>query len=203
MTPAGRLSVVEGAKLNLSEVTILAAGANPTEVDVLMQIFAGFGARQLRRAETPQQVREVLARETVDLLVLDAMMGVGVCMELVRGLRRLTGQNRFAPVFVTTGNALPSLIQEARENGVSYVVAKPLTPRVLFERLVWVVRDARAFVECDSYAGPDRRIRAVGPPPGMEGRRADDLPVEVGAASTPNMSQADIDAMFAPARRAR
>ena len=86
--------------------------------------------------------------------------------------------------------------------GVSYVVAKPLSPRVLFERLVYIVRDARQFIETPVYAGPDRRVRAMGPPPGIAGRRAGDLPPEVGEASTPNMSQDDIDAMMVPVRKA-
>ena len=198
-----RLALLEGAKLNLAEVTILAAGANPIEVDVLMQVFSGFGARRLRRAEDPQSARALLEREAIDLFVLDAMMGLEAGMELVRGLRRLPSETRLAPVILAAGHVQPSLIREARANGVSYVVAKPLTPRVLFERLVWVVRDARAFVETADYAGPDRRVRALGPPPGMAGRRADDLPFDVGEASTPNMSQADIDAMMMPVRRAR
>ena len=198
-----RPAAVESTKLNLGEVTILAGGGSPTEVDVLMQILSGFGARQLRRAEHAPQVRDMLDRTLIDLLILDSMMGLEASMEIVRAMRRMTTPNRTTPVVLTAGNALPSLIREARQNGVNYVVAKPLTPRVLFERLVWVVKDPRLFIQAETYVGPDRRVRAMGPPAGMAGRRADDLPAEVGAATTANLSQDDIDAMMFPTRKAR
>jgi hypothetical protein len=40
----------------------------------------------------------------------------------------------------------------------------------------------------------------LGPPPGEKGRRSDDLSAEVGMATTPNLEQDDIDALFAPKR---
>ena len=49
-------------------------------------------------------------------------------------------------------------------------------------------------------SGPDRRVRALGPPMGAKGRRKDDLSLDVGAATTPNLDQDDIDAMFQPKR---
>lgn len=199
----GRLTVIEGTRLNLGEVTILIGGGNPTEVDVLMQVFSGFGAGKLRRADDANVVKTTLEREQVDLLILDAMLGIEVSVELVRGLRRMGVEARMTPVVMTAANATPSLISQARDGGVNYVVAKPLTPRILFERLVWVVKDGRSFIECDSYLGPCRRVRAMGPPSGMAGRRAGDLPPEVGDASTPNMSQEDIDAMMFPVRKAK
>ena len=38
----------------------------------------------------------------------------------------------------------------------------------------------------------------VGPPVGVKGRRHDDLSVEVGEATTPNLDQGQIDALFQP-----
>jgi hypothetical protein len=38
----------------------------------------------------------------------------------------------------------------------------------------------------------------LGPPVGEKGRRSDDLSVDVGAATTPNLDQSDIDALFQP-----
>ncbi len=196
-----RLALVERTKLNLSEVTILLKGGSALEVDVLMQVFAGFGARQLRRAESGAAMREVIEGEPIDLLVVDAMGGLEESLEVVGELRRLSSPSRYAPVILTTANVVPSVLRTALDVGVNYVVAKPLAPRVVFERLVWIVKDARPFIESETYTGPDRRVRSLGPPPGVTGRRVGDLPPEVGHASTPNMSQSDIDAMMNPVRK--
>lgn len=56
------------------------------------------------------------------------------------------------------------------------------------------------FIESDSYAGPDRRFRREGPPPGMAGRRSGDLSAAVGHAETPNLSQDEIDSLMKPTK---
>ena len=58
------------------------------------------------------------------------------------------------------------------------MVAKPLVPAVLLERMLWVARSNRKFVESEAYVGPDRRFRAAGPPEGVAGRRAEDRAVD-------------------------
>jgi hypothetical protein len=61
-----------------------------------------------------------------------------------------------------------------------------------------VAKEDRMFVETDSYVGPDRRFKREGPPAGMAGRRKEDLPMELGQATTPNLSQDQIDGMMKP-----
>jgi hypothetical protein len=89
-------------------------------------------------------------------------------------------------------------VTKGRDCGASFLVAKPIVPRVLLDRVIWVARENRVFIECSTYSGPDRRFKFVGPPPGTEGRRSDDLPLEVGLANTPNMSQDAIDSLLQP-----
>jgi hypothetical protein len=56
------------------------------------------------------------------------------------------------------------------------------------------------FIEAQNYVGPDRRFKRLGPPAGMDGRRSDDLAVEVGEAQTPNLSQEEINLMMKPTK---
>ena len=74
-------------------------------------------------------------------------------------------------------------------------VAKPLTPSVVLQRIHWVASDKRQFVDVvdGSYVGPDRRFKFEGPPPGSEGRRETDLPVE------PVPQELDYDMWLGPA----
>ena len=196
-----RLALVERTKLNLSEVTVVMAGTSSLELDILRQVLAGFGARQIRRAEDAKQLSDQLKGVDYDLLLIDVMIGLESALDVVRTVRRRQDDRRFTPVILTTANATASMVSQARNSGANFVVSKPFAPVVLFERLVWIVKDARSFVEADNYAGPDRRVRPIGPPAGMDGRRQGDLSVEVGEASAPNMSQVDIDAMMFPVRK--
>jgi hypothetical protein len=48
----------------------------------------------------------------------------------------------------------------------------------LLQRILWVSRDKRPFVEVGEYLGPDRRFKMDGPPQGMARREGDKPDVE-------------------------
>ena len=117
--------------------------------------------------------------------------------DLVRRIRRnKAGGGRTAPIILLAGHTSQGNVLRARDCGASFVVAKPITPQVLYERIIWLAKDARPFVACDTYTGPDRRFQKLGPPAGTEGRRKDDLSLRVGEATAPNLSQSEIDAFL-------
>ncbi|MDP3384434.1 MAG: response regulator, partial [Phenylobacterium sp.] len=121
----------------------------------------------------------------------------------VRWLRREGPEEaRFAPVIMLTGHAARSTIESSRDCGANFIVSKPFTPEVLLQRIYWVAKDERSMVRSDSYVGPDRRFRNVGPPLGVKGRRKDDLSAHVGIAKDPNMDQDEIDNLLKPQRAA-
>jgi DNA-binding response OmpR family regulator len=97
-----------------------------------------------------------------------------------------------------TGHTQRANVIRARDCGASFVVAKPILPKVLYSRIVWLAKDRRDFIDVESYCGPNRRFQNVGPPEGMEGRRSDDLSLTIGNAVEENMSQDEIDALMNP-----
>ncbi len=79
------------------------------------------------------------------------------------------------------------------------VVAKPMSPTTLYDRLAWVAFDRRQFIDCPTYFGPDRRFKIEGYPTGV-GRRSSDKSIEIGEKTEPNLDQDDIDSLFMAAR---
>ncbi len=61
---------------------------------------------------------------------------------------------------------------DARDCGANFIITKPFSAKNLLERIVWVARDERPFLEVGDYFGPDRRFRDE--PPDVE-RRSDRL----------------------------
>jgi DNA-binding response OmpR family regulator len=188
------------AHFNLKHATILLADSGGMDMDILVGMMMGFGARTLHKQDSIAGAKNLINKAILDLVVVGAALGDGDGCELVRWIRReVTEPNRFVPVLMIVGHTAISRISKARDCGASLIIAKPLTPLVLIERIIWVAREGRAFVDCASYAGPDRRFKFAGPPPGTNGRRKDDLSGHVSTvAKAENMSQAQIDAMMAP-----
>ena len=190
------------AKLDLSKTVVMLLQNNSTEVDILGQVFQGFGVKGVRKSTSVDAAEGIVRHNEFDLLVIDAEMPGGGGFNFVQNLRRMhDSPNRLVPVILVSGHTPHRSVLRARDCGANIVVTKPITPKVLFDRIVWLVKDVRQFVECDGYVGPDRRHKAYGPPPGTKGRRKDDLnATKLGTPSGPDLMQDEIDALLKPRR---
>jgi DNA-binding response OmpR family regulator len=68
--------------------------------------------------------------------------------------------NPFVPIIMLTGHSEKRRVTAARDAGVTEFLAKPLSAKALYERIVNVVVNPRPFVKTRTYFGPDRRRNA-------------------------------------------
>jgi DNA-binding response OmpR family regulator len=170
-------------ELNLGNARILLVYDNPRSMDILSGILLGFGARMIHRAPSIGDAQNMLRSRPFELVIADCDVAGSDGFDLVHWLRRSELEdNAFTPVILVTGHTQLTKVKKARDSGASFIVAKPVTPSVLLERILWVAHDPRSFVEVGAYIGPDRRHKLVGPPPGMTDRR-DAAPLDSRAAS--------------------
>jgi len=186
-------------RLNMRAICALCVDSNSLGLDILAQMLMGFGVERIVRAQTGQDARLVLERQEVDLMLCDAILADEYGSSLISWLRRSQIEpNRYVPIIMMSGHASPSAVDAARACGSNFVICKPTSPQVLMDRILWVARGGRMFVECDVYVGPDRRWKFAGPPAGEKGRRKSDLSTALGEATQPNLSQDEINAVIRP-----
>jgi CheY-like chemotaxis protein len=186
-------------KVNLENVTVLVMDGSAHGLEILSQILAGLGVRTMLRANSLEEARKFTEKSPVDLIVADPDVSGEDGYEFLRDLRRSKRPpNCYVPIVLVTGHTKDSNVKRARDIGANMIVAKPVSSKLLFERIMWVASDPRPFVELELYVGPDRRFKFTGPPPGTDGRRDADLPSAVGEAAAPNMSQGEIDSLIKP-----
>ncbi len=185
--------MLDSDKLNLERINFLLVDDNPQALIIAASVLAGFGVRNYHKCGSVKEAREYLSTNAIDFLLTDAHMPEEDGYSLVRWLRRSAPEaNRFIPVVVVTGHTRQSQVLEARDCGVNAIVAKPLIPRILLERIFWVANDQRKFIECDNYIGPDRRLRNLGAPEGVQGRRAEDARASAAAAEGHDVDSGDL-----------
>ncbi len=178
-------------------LSVVVVESGSLERDILMQVLTGFKVKAINKYPTTDGAIDHLQHEQTDLLIVGAVAGEMDAYAFIRWVRQsLVPAVQTLPVILLTGHTQHANVIRARDCGANFVVAKPITPHVLYGRVSWLARDPRKFVTSDGYTGPDRRFQASGPPAGMDGRRKTDLSLEIGEASMPNMLQADIDAML-------
>lgn len=186
-------------RVNLSTAEVLLACGDPESLNILAEMFAGFGVHTPRRCLTGMEARTSIQERILNLIVVDSALQDQTGYDFIHWLRRCEiAPNCYAPVILITGHTKPSQIFKGRDAGASFVVRKPVAPLVMMQRIMWLLNDQRKFVTSPGYCGPDRRVKALGPPVGTKGRRHDDLSAAVGIATTPNLGQDEIDALFNP-----
>jgi response regulator RpfG family c-di-GMP phosphodiesterase len=67
--------------------------------------------------------------------------------------------DKFIPVIMTTGYSDRSTVIAARDAGVTEFLAKPITAKALYGRVLEVINNPRPFIRSKTYFGPDRRRR--------------------------------------------
>lgn len=194
-----------GSRIDLRKAMVLLIEPNNQAMDVLTQIFLGFGASHTLRASSFEEAQQAVHANVVDLIACEATLQPEEPdgYDFISWLRRSgLDPNAFAPALLISSHTSSRNVTRARDCGAHFMVSKPLAPTVMLQRILWIAQNNRTFVSCDVYCGPDRRFQNLGPPNGI-GRRHNDLPAEVGAVAGENMDQNEIDSLLMPQKVAR
>ena len=99
-------------------------------------------------------------------------------LELTQMIRQPgANANPYVPIIMLTGHSEKKRVIAARDAGVTEFLAKPISAKALYQRIVNVVANPRPFIKTKTYFGPDRRRNVnpnyVGPgaAQGRQGRR--------------------------------
>jgi CheY-like chemotaxis protein len=193
---------VRKTNINLGSLAFLIADSNPHSLTNVHGILRGFGAMKINEVRDANMALQVLNEHRPDIFLCDAKLPAVGGVEFIRFIRgRADLPFRTLPILVTTSDLRVSEIRRMRDCGANMVIAKPMSPATLYERLVWVAFNPRKFVETEKYFGPDRRYGRE-EPPGDIGQRSDDNFESVGDDAGPPLSQTEIDAVLNSARGA-
>ncbi|MFK0299127.1 response regulator [Brevundimonas sp. NPDC090276] len=154
-------SLRESAVFNFNGAVTMVIDDSPFALELTAQAVLGFGIKVRHACSSAAEAIAILRDHPVDLILVDCEMPGMSGYEFVRWLRRSGLEpNAFAPVIMTAAHVRRSKVSEARDCGANFLITKPFSAGVLLERIVWVARDARPFLEVGDYFGPDRRFHS-------------------------------------------
>jgi CheY-like chemotaxis protein len=163
------------ARLNLKNLVALIVDRDNFSRSLIAQMLRGFGVSTVLVADNGEEAKELLGQHCPDIAFIEGALPDMPTDELIVWIRRHANKAlRFLPVIVLSGYTQLRLISAARDSGAHLVVRKPVSPQTLFDRMVWVAKFDRAFLEAPKYAGPDRRFHAADPPEGKVRRATDE-----------------------------
>jgi CheY-like chemotaxis protein len=192
--------VVKNPTINLESLTILIGDSNQYARRITHSILRSFGANKILEVENALELVKLLSARKIDIFICDERLPPHGGLAMTRTIRRNeANENRTIPILLMTGDARESTIARSRDVGANMVIAKPMSPKGLYDRLAWIAYSPRNFVDTETYFGPDRRFKIEGYPGGV-GRRKSDKAVEVATEVGPTLAQLDIDNLFGAAR---
>lgn len=110
--------------------------------------LTSFGITSLRMFDSGIVALDEAKSHPPDLVIVDWRMGPPNGLDFLRRLRgadfSLAG---VAAAIMVTGHASESFVKRAMRAGAQQFLVKPISPRLLFERIEWVTGDGRELVQ--------------------------------------------------------
>lgn len=142
----------------LGNVSILVIEDNAFTRKLLRSMLAGFGVRHIHEAATGTDGFSKLCALRPDLVLIDWTLPDMTGAELISMIRDPhVCQQAEVPIVVITANPTRRRVLEAAKLGAHELIAKPVSPKVLYYRLASALLCEREFVQINGYFGPAPR----------------------------------------------
>lgn len=152
--------LLPNGQVNFAGLRVLVADQNMFERRVVSQICRGFEVRNVVDVADGTEALGLMKVHRFDLVFCDIALRSMSGLDLARHIRGDADiLDRQVPIILLTGQTQYAKIVAARDSGVTEIVAKPVSPKLLQDRIVYVFQQPRPFVEAATYVGPSRRRR--------------------------------------------
>lgn len=147
------MTTVDFAKLN-----VLIVEDNRDMRDILRRLFISKGVQVQEAADGTSGLRAHRENQC-NLVLTDLEMAPMDGLEFVREVRKMRDPltSPSVPIIMITAHTERSQVASARDAGITEFLVKPISPGALYQRVTKVMEQPRAFVQAESYLGPDRR----------------------------------------------
>jgi len=125
---------------------------------LLRTVLKAFGMREIHECKDGTDALHYLTLNRPDFILTDLAMAPMDGLTFTRAVRELPGRaDCVVPIIMLTGYTERRRVEAARDAGVTEILAKPVTPSGLFQRIEEIVLRPRPFVRTPHYCGPCRR----------------------------------------------
>jgi CheY-like chemotaxis protein len=154
------------------ELRVMVVDDQDYVLSLMRTILYGLKIRNLLLATEALSAYEQIEEFDPNIVFSDWNMEPVDGMQFVRMIRtRNDSPNPHVPIIMVTAHNHIKKIKEARDTGANDFLIKPLTVKAIYSRIRATMEHPRPFVHSDSFFGPDRRRREMGPPDGGPDRR--------------------------------
>lgn len=150
-------------RIDFNRLRFLIVDDNAHMRRILRTLLNGFGSREIYEAEDGPTGLEAFTQYSPEIVITDWVMPGLDGLELTRMMRQPDALgNAYVAIIMLTGHSEKARVLAARDAGVTEFLAKPISSKGLYQRILNVIANPRPFIRTATYFGPDRR-RTVNP----------------------------------------
>ena len=126
--------------------------------EIVSTVLKAAGAAKIDYASEGSGALERLRLSLPDIVITDWSMPIFDGLELTSMIRQPgANANPYVALIMLTGHSETKRVLESRDAGVTEFLAKPISAKALYQRILNVVVNPRPFVKTKTFFGPDRR----------------------------------------------
>lgn len=144
---------------SLGELKLLIVDDNPHLREIISVMLHAFGLKNVAEASTSEDAIDFLTTQDCDLVIADEGTEGSLGTELARFVRASDSVRQTdIPILLKTDDTGDGNLTEARNAGVTAILAKPFCSKTLYNHVRAVIERPDTFVMIKGYFGPDRRF---------------------------------------------
>lgn len=145
-------------RIDFNRLRFLVIDDNAHMRRIVRTLLHGFGARDVYEAEDGAAGLDAFTHHIPDIVMTDWAMPIFDGLELTQMIRQPgANANPYVAIIMLTGHSEKRRVVQARDAGVTEFLAKPISAKGLYQRIVNIVANPRPFIRTKTYFGPDRR----------------------------------------------
>jgi len=146
-------------KLDLATARILVVGAKGHAGPVLRTVLTAAGVTRIVMMDDPRRALDLLCSERFAAVFVEGGTELDDLPFAQAARRSPSLINPMIPIFVVYGGARRRDVERSRDDGVTDVICRPMSPKTVGDKLRTALAAPRSFIAAPEFFGPDRRAK--------------------------------------------
>lgn len=148
--------------LDLSELRVIVIDDNEFATVLMRRLLSVMRVSQVTSCLDALEADAAIRQSKADLAIVDIDMPGRSGLEVVHDIRHgQVGVPKDMCILVASAHVDLDHVEQARNQGANWILAKPLSFRSLYDGIARAILDERPFVDSAAYVGPCRRVKNV------------------------------------------
>ncbi|MBS0281006.1 MAG: hypothetical protein JSR25_07580 [Proteobacteria bacterium] len=147
------------AAFNFASTRVLVVGAKGQAGSLMRTVLTAAGLSKLALIDEPRRALEILCAEPFDAVFAEASARLDDASFALAVRRSDQVLNPMIPIFAVYGGARRRDVEKERDDGITDVICRPVSPKTVADKLRLALDAPRPFIAAAGFFGPDRRAK--------------------------------------------